>query len=98
MAILNPTPADRLVDGAGRPYFLWDCAMSLPEFVGRLASEDVEDRAYWLGKLMRQAKPDDVFTFVRPERIAADWPHLQRYLGRTRPFWNWLLRTWNLIP
>lgn len=70
----------------------------MPEFVERLASEDVEDRAYWLGKMMRQAKPDDVFTFVRPEHIAADWPHLQRYLGRTLPFWNWLLRTWNLIP
>jgi hypothetical protein len=47
---------------------------------------------------MRQAKPDDVFTFVRPERIAEDWPHLQRYLGHTRPFWDWLLRTWNLLP
>jgi hypothetical protein len=98
VAILNPTPADRLLDGAGRPYFLWDCEMSLAEFVGRLASEDVEDRAYWLGKLMRQAKPDDVFTFVRPERIAEDWPHLQRYLGHTRPFWDWLLRTWKLVP
>lgn len=87
-----------MLDGAGRPYFLWDCELSLPEFLGRLASEDIEDRTYWLGKLMRQAKPDDVFTFVRPERIAAEWPQLQRHLGRTRPFWDWLLRAWNLIP
>lgn len=98
MAILNPTPMDRLLDAAGRPYFLWDVEMTLPEFEARLGAEPIEDRAYWLGKLMRQAKPDDVFTFVSPERIAAEWLHVQPHLGRTLPFWLWLLRTWKLMP
>lgn len=37
MARLFPTPADKLVDAAGRPYFLSDTDMTLDEFVQRLA-------------------------------------------------------------
>lgn len=49
---------------------------------------------------MRQAKPDDVFTFVSAEDIADLWPDLERYLGRTRPFWRWLLGYWGfaIVP
>ena len=43
---------------------------------------------------MRQAKPDDVFLFVRPSAIRELWPRLLRYLGRTREFWTWLFDTW----
>lgn len=43
---------------------------------------------------MRQAKPDDVFLFVRPREIRDLWPRLDRYLGRTREFWTWLFETW----
>jgi hypothetical protein len=32
---------------------------------------NAEIRAYYLGKLMRQAKPDDVFTFVTLAKIRA---------------------------
>ena len=89
-----PTPPDKLVDQAGRPYFLWDCDMTLAEFTRRLAEENDEGRAYLVGKLMRQAKPDDVFTFVRVDDIVALWPKLRRYLGRSAPFWGWLLGRW----
>jgi hypothetical protein len=44
---------------------------------------------------MRQAKPDDVFQFVRLAEIVALWPKLERYLGRTRPMWRWLLDRWS---
>jgi hypothetical protein len=94
MARLHPTPADKLVDAAGRPYFLWDCEMTLSEFERRLRDENAEGRAYLIGKLMRQAKPDDVFTFVKLEEIIESWPRLERYLGRQRPFWRWLLAYW----
>lgn len=29
--MLNPTPAERMVDKQGYPYFLWDCDMTLDE-------------------------------------------------------------------
>ena len=51
-------------------------------------------RAYFLGKMMRQAKPDDVFTFATLAEIEAQFVTLERYLGRTREFWVWLLGKW----
>jgi hypothetical protein len=86
--MLNPTPPDRMVDPQGRPYFLWDTDMSMAMFRERLSNPDVEVRAYLVGKLMRQAKPDDVFTFVSFSEIADLWPQLERYLGKSRPFWT----------
>ncbi len=92
--MLNPTPPERMVDAQGRPYFLWDTDMPLTVFQERLRSPDVEVRAYLVGKLMRQAKPDEVFTFVSLAEIAELWPRLEKYLGKSRPFWTWLLGWW----
>jgi len=92
--VLSFTPPERLTDERGRPYFLWDCDLTLEEFRHRLADPDPEVRAYLVGKLMRQAKPDDVFLFVRPRVIRELWPQLTRYLGRSRDMWTWLFETW----
>jgi hypothetical protein len=95
--MLSPTPPEKLVDSQGRPYFLWDCDMTLAEFRERLRDPDSGVRAYLLGKLMRQAKPDDVLTIVDLETIKAHWTLAQRHLGTSREFWRWLLRAWNVI-
>jgi hypothetical protein len=92
--MLCPTPPELLTDARGRPYFLWDCDLTLEEFRRGLEDPDLEVRAYLLGKLMRQGKPDDVFLFARPQAIRALWPRLLRYLGRTRDFWTWLFERW----
>ena len=94
MSVLNPTPPDRLVDARGRPYFLWDMETTLDEFRTMLAGEDRAVRAYLIAKLMRQAKPDDVFQFVTPEEIRRDWPGIERHLGRSHEFWTWILGEW----
>jgi hypothetical protein len=91
MSVLNPTPPETLVDGAGRPYFLWDMDLTLSAFQEKLRMGDEETRAYFVGKLMRQAKPDDVFSFATVDEICALWSKLRRYLGKTLPFWDWLL-------
>ena len=97
--VLSPTPPERMLDSRGRPYFLWDCAMTLQRFEELLRGSDPETHAYLVGKLMRQAKPDDVFTFVRLDEIAAAWPCIVRHLGRTRAFWTWWLADqWKVIP
>lgn len=95
MSGLAPTPPERLVDGDGRPYFLWDVDVTIDAFRNRLRDPDPDIRAFWLGKLMRQAKPDDVFSFATRREIEALWPQLERYLGRSRPFWTWILKRWN---
>jgi hypothetical protein len=47
---------------------------------------------------MRQAKPDDVFTFATLAEITALFPLVTRYLGRSRDFWIWLLGCWKALP
>jgi hypothetical protein len=98
MAILNPTPPDALLDAHHRPYFLWDVDMTVETFRERLEDPDPEVRAYFTAKLMRQAKPDDVFTFVTLDRIRTLWPMLERYLGQRRALWAWLLEQWRGDP
>ncbi len=89
--MIYPTPDEKLVDPQGRLTFLWDVELTRAEFEERLRDPDPAVRGYWLGKLLRQAKPDDVPTFVRVDDLAADWPHFERYLGQSRDMWAWLL-------
>jgi hypothetical protein len=89
--VIFPTPDERLVDARGHLTFLWDEAVTRAELEARLRDEDPEIRGYWLGKLLRQAKPDDVPRFVRVPDLLADWAYFQRYLGNSRPMWEWLL-------
>lgn len=88
---LNPTPPERLCDASGRPYFLWDVDMTLETFLERLDDPDEDVAAYFLGKLMRQAKPDDVLQWVKLPRIAAAWDKVESYLGQSRDLWRWLI-------
>src|SRR5215208_3636769 len=92
--MLSPTPPELLTDLQGHPYFLWDSEMTLDEFRRALRNPDPEARAYLVGKLMRQAKPDDVFSFVSLQEFRELLPRLERYLGQTREFWTWLLGAW----
>lgn len=92
--MLNPTPRETLTDSRGRPYFLWDCDLTLSEFEAHLQDPDPDVRAYFLAKLMRQAKPDDVFQFATLPAIEESWSRVTRYLGNSRAFWTWLLETW----
>ena len=52
---------------------------------------DLEERAYWMGALLREANTRDVWVFLMPEQIRELWPRLIRYLGRARARWAWLL-------
>lgn len=80
--MLNPTPMERLVNAEGQPYFLWDSEMTLEQFRSGLQDPDPEVRAYLAGKLMRQAKPDDVFTFLSAREIRQLWPASNAIWGR----------------
>jgi hypothetical protein len=93
--MLNPTPLERLLDPQGRPYFLWDCSWSDSEFREMLRDADPDVRAALIGKLMRQAKPDDVFLYITEADIRAHWERLQPHLGKTREFWTWILTIWS---
>ncbi|MBA3396101.1 MAG: hypothetical protein H0T89_25960 [Deltaproteobacteria bacterium] len=89
--MLCPTPESRLCDARGRPYFLWDNDVTLAELRGHLAADDEDRRAYWLAKLMRQAKPDDAIVLGGVHEMRRLWPRIAHALGRTREFWAWYL-------
>jgi hypothetical protein len=91
LGVLCPTPSDRLCDANGRPYFLWDTDVTLDELRAHLAATDEDRRAYWLAKLMRQAKPDDAITIAGLDEMRRLWARIERGLGRTRAFWAWYL-------
>lgn len=90
--MLSPTPREWLIDADRRPTFLWDVDTTEDELRVLLRDPDAEVRAYWVGKLLRQAKPDDVFGYVGWEEITAAWPLIEGRLGRQGAFWAWWMR------
>lgn len=86
-----PPTTEALFDENARPYFLWWTDVTVGQFKKHLASSDPEERAYWMGALLREANSRDVRLFVQPAEIRALWPHLIRHLGRSREMWAWLL-------
>jgi hypothetical protein len=88
--ILPPTSAD-LLEPATRPYFLWWTEATVGDLRTRLAAADLEERAYWMAALLREANTRDVWLFVTPDQVRAMWPRLLRYLGRSRSRWAYLL-------
>jgi hypothetical protein len=81
-----------LDDPSAVPYFLWDEPMPLAELEARLRSASRSERLRLLGRILREARDTDVWRFTTPAEVAAAWPELQRYLGRRRAFWQFLLR------
>ena len=88
--LLPPTHND-LLEPLSRPYFLWWTGATVSDFQAHLRSTDAEERAYWTAALLREANTRDVWLFVRPDEVRAQWPRLLRYLGRSRDRWAYLL-------
>jgi hypothetical protein len=80
-----------LLDPKARPYFLWWTDATVADLRAHLASANTEERAYWMGALLREANTRDVWLFVNPDEARALWPKLVRYLGRARDMWAYLL-------
>jgi hypothetical protein len=78
-----------------RPYFLWDEDCSIAEFRRALDAACGGERHRLIGKLMREARDSDVWRFVTPREVWADFAAIQRHLGRRRPFWTYLLTGWH---
>ena len=72
-------------DPSSLPYSLWDDPMTVGEFKWRLRL---------MGKLLREARDTDVWTFISPMEVWNRWPELAPHLGRRRGFWEFLLGHW----
>jgi hypothetical protein len=83
-----------LDDPEAIPYFLWDEPMTISQLRARLQSADRGERIRVLGRILREARDTDVWRFTTPAEVVASWSELQRYLGRRRAFWEFLLQRW----
>ena len=83
-----------LMNDDARPYFLWDERTTIREFRARLATGSEDEKARLLGKLMREARDTDVWRFTTVSEVRALLPKIDRYLGRRRAFWRYLLDAW----
>jgi hypothetical protein len=50
-----PPTTDALLDDTARPYFLWWTDATVGQLKEYLTSSDLEERAYWMGALLREA-------------------------------------------
>ena len=80
---------------AERPYFLWDETRTVQEFRQAIASAPSDERRRLVGKLMREARDTDVWRFVTPRQVWADWDGIRPHLGRRRAFWEYLVEAWH---
>ena len=77
-----------------RPYFLWDEDISTGELRAILAGPPSHLRSRLLGKMLREARDTDVWTFVTPHEVERELPALRRRLGRRWRFWDFLISGW----
>jgi hypothetical protein len=77
-----------------RPYFLWDVPITAAELRERLRDPDPAIRAQWQGRVMREARFDDVWDYITLDEVIRDFSHLRKHLGRMRGFWEYLLDAW----
>ncbi len=75
------------------PYFLWDEPMTLRDLREHLGRSE-EDRIRLLGKILREAREQDIWFFTTPEEVNRRWDQLERHLGRRIGFWRFLLDRW----
>lgn len=76
------------------PYFMWDEPMSVRQLKDKLAHASVPEKIRLKSKILREARDTDVWEFLTPQRVAAEWSLLSPRLGRRRAFWEFLLNQW----
>lgn len=81
-------------DGDAVPYFFWDRNVTVAELRSALADRAHPRRMALLRSLLREARPDEVWSFVTPADVARDWDAIAVGLGGRRAFWAWLLKEW----
>lgn len=100
VSVSGPLSTD-VDDPHARVYFVWDQPLTYGELRQKLQSDDPDERALWIARIMREARYRDVWRFVRLAEVLAAWPRIERHLGRMREFWQWLIDGWRtdgLLP
>lgn len=78
------------------PWFLWWDGVQITEdeLREKLRSRDPAERAIWASRIMRDARYQDVWTYLSVSDIVRDWPRIVSNLGRSRALWTSLIEGW----
>jgi len=88
-------------EATDRPDFLWDEPTTRSDLKQLLSGGDEEARLYYVAKIMREARFEEVWDYLSPAFLASHWEKLRWRLGRKTKFWEFIYRTWHahgLIP
>ncbi len=83
-----------MANGGEALTFAWDREESPVSLRARLSEASPEqwlDLAAWI---MREARVEEVWDFLRPQEIVERFDSLEPRLGRRRELWSYLLETW----
>lgn len=77
------------------PYFNWDAPVTNAEVRLVLAEGTEQDKIFWIAKIMREARYDDVWKYISLRRdILPRWPLIEPQLGRWKDKWRFLIESW----
>jgi len=93
MGIMPPKKA-KFDDDSAIPDFLWDRGTTVGELRAILADAEHLQRIPLLRTLLREARPDEVWSFVSPDLVVREWEDIKPGLGKRLAFWTWLLGAW----
>ncbi len=77
------------------PYFCWDRPRTVAQVREALQTARGAERLRLTAWIMREAAFADVWEFLSPHEVWAEFGDLERRLGRRRGFWRYILKTWH---
>jgi hypothetical protein len=77
------------------PYFNWDAPVTNGEVRRALAEGTEQDRVFWIARIMREARYEDVWKYVSlRDDVLPRWLQIEPHLGRWRDKWRFLIQGW----
>jgi hypothetical protein len=77
------------------PYFNWDAPVTNAAVRQAIAEGTEDDKVFWIAKIMREARYDDVWKYVSLRHdVMPRWPTIEPQLGRWRDKWRFLIAAW----
>jgi hypothetical protein len=77
------------------PYFNWDAPVTNARVRQILVDGSENDKVFWVAKIMREARYEDVWKYVSLRRdVLPRWPKIEPHLGRWKDKWRFLIEGW----
>lgn len=77
------------------PYFNWDAPVTNAMVRSALAEGSESDKVFWIAKIMREARYEDVWQYISLRRdVLPRWSAIEPHLGRWQNKWRFLINSW----